>query len=90
MTSYLQMLTKPPKIAKLTLFVGLCTPSLVFQCGDIEKITGPTYSSLIFCHWNLNGLTAQYSIKILLLQDDICTLDNCLVTEIRLRVNNVF
>ena len=29
---------------------------------------GPKYSSLPFCHWNLSGLTAYDSTKILLLQ----------------------
>ena len=121
-------------------------PNLLFCFSDIETNPGPKYSSLTFCHWNLNGLTAHDSIKISLLQahltqhnydiiclsetflnspfetnddrisidgynlirvdhpsysktggvcicykehiplikrDDICTLDNCLVTEIR-------
>ena len=119
----------------------------------LKKNTGPKYSSLTFCHWNLNGLTAHDSIKISLLQayvtqhnydiiclsktflnssidssdtrilidgynlirsdhpsdskrggvciyykehiplikrDDICTLDNCLVTEIRLQSEKCF
>ena len=68
MTSYLRMLTELPKIAKITLFLGLCIPSLLFRCGDIEKNPGPQCSSLTFCHWNLNGLTAHDSIKISLLQ----------------------
>ena len=34
----------------------------------MEKNPGPKYSSLTFCPWNLNGLTAHYSIKISLLQ----------------------
>ena len=67
-TSYLQMLTELPKIAEITLFLGLCIPSLIFRCGDIEKNPGPKYSSLTLCHWNLNGLTAHDSIKISLLQ----------------------
>ena len=133
-------------IVKVIIFLLLCLPNLLFCCGDIEKNSGPKYSSLKFCHWNLNGLTAHDSIKISLLQayiiqnnydiiclsetflnssiesnddristdgynliqadhpsnskrgwvciyfkehiplikrDDICTLDNCLVTEIR-------
>ena len=124
----------------------LCITNLLSQCGDIEINPGPRFSSLTFCHWNLNGLTAHDSIKISLLQayitqhnydiiclsetflnssihrddnrikldgynlirsdhpsdskrggvciyykehipfvkrDDTCTLDNCLVTEIR-------
>ena len=62
------MLAELPKIAEITLFLGLCIPSLLFRCGDIEKNPGPKYSSLTFCHWNLNGLTAHDSIKISLLQ----------------------
>ena len=50
MTSYLQMLTKLPKITKFTLFLGLCIPSLLFRCRDIEEKPGPKYSSLTFCH----------------------------------------
>ena len=138
------MLTTVPKIAKITIFLVICIPSLHFRWVDIERNPGPKYSSLTFCHWNLEGLTAHDSIKISLLQayvtqhnydiiclsetflnfsidssdtridrydlirsdhpsnskrvgvciyykehislskqDDICTLDNCLVTEIR-------
>ena len=153
MTSCLRMLTELPKIAEITLFLGFCIPSLLFRCGDNEKKPGPTYSSLIFCHWNLNGLTAHDSIKISLLQayvtqhnydiiclsetflnssidssdrrilidgynltrsdhpsdsktgrvciyykghipltkrDNICILDNCLVTEIRSQIEKCF
>ena len=38
------------------------------QCGVIEVNPGPKYSSLTFCHWNLNGLTTNDNIKISLLQ----------------------
>ena len=38
------------------------------QCDDIEVNPGPEYSSLTFCHWNLNSLTAHDNIKILSLQ----------------------
>ena len=68
MTSYLQMLTNFPEKAKITTFLVVCIPSLVFCCGDIEKNPGPKYLSLTFCHWNLNCLTPHDSIKILLLQ----------------------
>ena len=67
-TSYLWMLTKLPKIAKITLFLGLCVPSLLFRCGHIEKNSSLKYSSLTSCRWNLNGLTAHDSIKNSLLQ----------------------
>ena len=62
------MLIELPKIAETTLFLGLCIFSLLFRCGDIKKKPGPKYSSVTFCHWNLNGLTAHDSIKVLLLQ----------------------
>ena len=42
--------------------------NLLSCCGDIEENLGPKYSSLTFCHWNLNGLTAYDSTKISLLQ----------------------
>ena len=129
---------------KATMFLSLCISNLLIQCGDIKVIPGPIYSSLTFCHWNLNGLTAHDKIEIssfkayvteyncdiicisetflnssiqndddiikidgynlitdqpsdskkggfciyykqyisLIKRDDICTLDNCLVTEI--------
>ena len=152
-TTYLRLLTKLPKMTKIAIFLFLCLRNLLFRCGDIEANPGPKYSSLTFCHWNLNGLTAHNSIKISLLQayiiqhnydiiclletfllssietnddrisidgynliradhpsdskrggvciyykehiplikrDDICTLDNCLVTEIRSQGGNVF
>ena len=62
------MLTNFPEKAKITTFLVVCIPSLLFCCGDIEKNPGPKYLSLTFCHWNLNGLTAHDSIKISLLQ----------------------
>ena len=132
-------------MVKVIILLSFCLPNLLLCCGDIEKNPGLQYSSLKFCHWNLNGLTAHDSIKTSLLQaciiqnnydiclsetflnswiqtnddrisidgynliwvdhpsdskrggvciyykehiplikrDDICTLDNCLVTEIR-------
>ena len=42
--------------------------NLLSCCGDIEENPGPKYSPLTFCHWNLNGLTAHDSTKILLFQ----------------------
>ena len=141
-------------ITKLTnIFLFICVVNLICHCGDIETNPGPKYSSLTFCHWNLNGLTAHDFIKISLLQayilqhnydiiclsetflnssiegnddrilidgcnlirsdhpshskrggvciyykkhiplhkrDDICTLDNCLVTEIRSKGEKYF
>ena len=84
------MLTELPKIVEITLFLGLCIPSLPFCCGHIEKNPGPKYLSLTFCHWNLNGLTAHDSIKISLLQayvtqhnyDIICLLETLLNSSI--------
>ena len=65
---YLCLLKNLPKIVKVIIFLLLCLPNLLFCCGDIEKNPGPKYSSLKFCHWNLNGLTAHDGIKISLLQ----------------------
>ena len=62
------MLTKLPKMTKIAIFLFLCLPDLLFRCGDIETNPGPKYYSFAFCHWNLNGLTAHASMKILLLQ----------------------
>ena len=58
------------KIANLILFPVFCFFSkfTLSQCGDIEKNPGPKYSSLRFCHWNLNGLTTHDCIKITLIQ----------------------
>ena len=55
-------------MVKTTIFLSLCISNLLMQCGDIEVNPGPKYSSLTFCHWNLNGLTAHDNIKISLLQ----------------------
>ena len=42
--------------------------NLYSQCRDIEKSPGPKYSSLRFCHWDLNGFSAHDCIKITLIQ----------------------
>ena len=56
-------------ITKLTnIFLFICIVNLLCHCDDIEANPGPKYSSLTFCHWNLNDLTAHDSIKISLLQ----------------------
>ena len=72
---YLRLLKNLPKIVKVIIFLLIFTyfyllliPNLLFCCGDIEKNPGPKYSSLKFCHWNLNGLTAHDGIKISLFQ----------------------
>ena len=52
-------------ITKLTnIFLFISIVNLLCRCGDIETNPGLKYSSLIFCHWNLNGLTAHDSMKI--------------------------
>ena len=74
------------KIADITVFFLLFfIQNLLSCCGDIEENPGPKYSSLTFCHWNLNGLTAHDSTKISLLQAyitqrnyDIMTIMTCL------------
>ena len=65
---YSSLIAKISKKTKITIFLFLCTLNLLIQCGDIEANPGPKYSSLQFCHWNLNGITAHHSIKISLLQ----------------------
>ena len=61
-------MTKLPKMAKIIIFLSLSASNLLIQCGDIEVNPSPKYSSLTFCHWNLNGLTAHDNIKISLIQ----------------------
>ena len=53
---------------KTIIFLSLSVSNSLMQCGDTEANPGPKYSSLTFCHWNLNGLTAHDNIKISLLQ----------------------
>ena len=57
-----------PKITKVNIFLFPGMTNLLSQYGDIKTNPGSTYLSLTFCHWNLNGLTANKSIKISLLQ----------------------
>ena len=56
------------KITDITVFLLFFIQNLLSCCGDIEENPGPKYSSLTFCYWNLNGLTAHDSTKISLLQ----------------------
>ena len=150
--AFLQMIKNMSLITKLlNIFLFICIVSLLCCCGNIETNLRPKYSSLTFCHWNLNGVKAHDSIKISLLQayilqhnydiiclsetflnssvesngdrisidgynlirsdhprdskkvciyyqrhitlikrDDICNLDNCLVTEIRSKDEKYF
>ena len=46
-------------MANLIMFSVFFLPNLLFQCGDTEKNPGSKYSSLSFCHWNLNMITAH-------------------------------
>ena len=70
-------------MTKIAIFLLFCLQNLLYRCSDIKANPGPKYSSLTFCHWNLNGLTAHNSIKISLLQayitqhnyDIICLLE---------------
>ena len=66
--SFLCSITKLLKMVKTTIFLSLCISNLLMQCGNIEVNPGPKYSSLTFCHWSLNGLTAHDNIRILVLQ----------------------
>ena len=54
------------KIAVVTVFSLFSIQNLLSCYGDIEDRPGPKYSSLTFCHLNLNGPAAHDSIKILL------------------------
>ena len=54
------------KITGHTVFLLFFIQNLLFCYGDIEENRGPKYSSLTFCHWNLNPLTAHDFTKILL------------------------
>ena len=65
---YASFIAKISKKIKITTFLFLCTLNILIECGDIETNPGPKYSSLKFCHWNLNGITAHDSIKVSLLQ----------------------
>ena len=57
------------KIADITVFLlFFIQKNLLSCCGDIEENPRPKYSSLTFCHWNLNGLTAHDSTIISSLQ----------------------
>ena len=67
-TPYLLLLKKLSRMVKVIMLLSLCLSILLLCCGDIEKNPGPNYSSLKFCHWNLNGFTPHDSIKISLLQ----------------------
>ena len=67
-TTYLGLLTKLSKMTKMAIFLFLCLPNLLFRRSNIKKNPGPKYSTLTFCHWNLNGLTTHDSIKFSLLQ----------------------
>ena len=51
-------------MVKTTIFLSLCISNLLMQCGNIKVNPGPKYSSLTFCHWNLNDLTAHDDIKV--------------------------
>ena len=61
---------------KTIIFLSLSVSNSLMQCGDTEANPGPKYSSLTFCHWDLNGLTAHGNINISLLQSYV-TQYNC-------------
>ena len=50
-------------MVKSIIFMSLCVSNLLMQCGYMEANPVPKYSSLTFCHWNTNGLTAHDNIK---------------------------
>ena len=53
-------------VADITVFLLFFIQNLVSPCDDIEENSGHKYSSLTFCHWNLNRFTTYDSNKILL------------------------
>ena len=55
-------------MVKVIILLSLWLSNLLLCCGDTEKNPDPKYSSLKFCKWNFNSLTAHDSIKISLLQ----------------------
>ena len=67
------------KIADITVFLLFFIQNLLSCCRDIEENPGPKYSSLTFCYWNLNGLTAHDSTKISLLQAYITQHNNGII-----------
>ena len=85
------------KIADITTFLLFFIQSLLSCCGDIEENPGPKYSSLTFCHWNLNGITPHDSTKISLLQayinqhdyDIICLTETFLNSSISIDDNRM-
>ena len=78
------------KTADIAVFLWFFIQNLLSCCGDIEENPGPKYSSLTFCHLNLNRLAAHDSTKISLLQayitqhnyDMICLIETFLNSSI--------
>ena len=58
----MSLITNLPNI-----FLFICIVDLLCRCGDSETNPSPKCSSITFCHWNLNSLTAHGPIKISLL-----------------------
>ena len=85
----MSLITKLPNI-----YLFICIVNLLCRCGGIKTKSGPTYSPLTFCHWNVNGLTAHDSIKtpllqIFILQHNyaiICLLEMLLNSSIKVRI----
>ena len=76
-------------MVKVIIFLFRCLPNF-YIVVILKKNHSPKYSSLKFCHWDLNGLTAHDSIKISLLHayiiqnnyDIICLSETCLNSSI--------
>ena len=61
---YVLFLTKLPKVVD---FFFLYVKLLLYCCGDVEFNPGHKKSSLTFCHWNLNNVTAHDFVEISLI-----------------------
>ena len=94
---YMCWIIKLPKIIKVVILLFLSIANLLSVFSFIETNPGPRFSSLTFCQWNLNGLTAHDSIKILLLQeyvtqhnyDIICLMETFLNSSIQSDDNRI-
>ena len=62
------LLTDVLQVVNIEICFLPCIKILLYCCGDIEINPGSKQSSLTFCHWNLNPISAHEFIIILLLQ----------------------
>ena len=53
------LVTKFLKVVEIFTLTSLYIHNLLLCCCNTETNTGPKCFSLLFCHWDLNGVTAQ-------------------------------